>query len=271
MIFRRILWRSRTVWAFSFRRPVRLPPARSCSRTVAANRSTSGWRQRSAMRADGLLQGGAIGDLVGGHAELRADRVGHLAADQGDGGGHRVAGLQAADDDLQRLRQLEAQRLGARSGLELQVDDRPADPEQPAAPTRESSGLLVSTSAASAAAQGDGPDDERPALRIDSARRSATIRSASQRSRSRRSPAASGRAACAAPAPVRRDPVDLLGHRQALVHLRFWVADGDAGRSAAWPAAKTAAKTRIRKMSVAVERSWSAQHPGRDRNWRCRS
>ncbi len=74
--------------------------------------------------ADRLLEGGPIGDLVAGHAEFRADRVGHLAADQGDGRGHRVAGLQAADHHLQRLGQLQPEHLGAALGLDLQVDER---------------------------------------------------------------------------------------------------------------------------------------------------
>ena len=148
-IFSRILWRSRTVAALSFSRPVRLPPERSCRRTVAANRSTSACWQRSAIRSMACSMVGAIGDLVGGHAELRADRIGHLAAHQVDGGRHRVAGLE-------RLRTMISSACGSwkPSALarffshELQIEDRAADPEQPATPTGNSIGFLESTAAA---------------------------------------------------------------------------------------------------------------------------
>ena len=72
----------------------------------------------------GLLQGGAVGDLVGGHAEFGAHRIGHLAAHQGHGGRHRVAGLQRADDHLQGLGQLEAEGRAPAAGLELQHGQR---------------------------------------------------------------------------------------------------------------------------------------------------
>ncbi len=74
-----------------------------------------------------LLEGGAIGDLVGGHAELRADGIGELAAHQAHRRRHRMAGLEAAHHDLQRPRQLLAEQLGAAARHDLQIEERDYD------------------------------------------------------------------------------------------------------------------------------------------------
>ena len=57
------------------------------------------------------LEIGAIGDFVGHDAEFTADRIGHFASDHGDGDRHRMAGAQAAHDDIERIGELGAEFL----------------------------------------------------------------------------------------------------------------------------------------------------------------
>ena len=57
------------------------------------------------------FQIGPVGDLVGHDAELGADRIGHLAPHHGDGDRHRMAGAQAAHDDVERVGELRGEPL----------------------------------------------------------------------------------------------------------------------------------------------------------------
>src|SRR5580700_10872798 len=77
---------------------------------VAAGRALDrhrGDEQRQVLLADAIgevahrgFQVSPVGDLVGDDAELGADRIGQLARHHGDGDGHRMAGPQAAYDDV---------------------------------------------------------------------------------------------------------------------------------------------------------------------------
>ena len=81
---------------------------------IAAGRALNrdrGHEQRQVVLADAEIEIahrgfeiGAIGDLVGDDAELAADRIRHLARHHGDRDRHRVAGAQAAHDDVEARR-----------------------------------------------------------------------------------------------------------------------------------------------------------------------
>ena len=83
---------------------------------IAAGRALDGDggdEQRQVVGADAgvkvahrRFQIGAVGDLVGDDAELAADRIGHFASHHVDGDRHRMAGAQAAHDDVERVGKL---------------------------------------------------------------------------------------------------------------------------------------------------------------------
>ena len=83
---------------------------------IAAGRALDadgGDEQRQIVRADAAVEVAhrrfqirSVGDLVGHHAELAADRIGHFAAHHVDGDRHRMAGAQAAHDDVERIGEL---------------------------------------------------------------------------------------------------------------------------------------------------------------------
>ena len=86
--------------------------------------------QRSAIACERVAQVGAVGHLVDDDAELAADRVGHLDGQQVERGGDRMARAQAADEDVERDRELLLHLLARAGGLELQEHQREPGPER---------------------------------------------------------------------------------------------------------------------------------------------
>ena len=103
---------------------------------IAAGRALDrdrGDEQRQVVLADAeievahrRLEIGAVGDLVGDDAEFGADRVGHLARHHRDRDRHRMAGAQAAHDDVDGVGKLRAELLLAALAHESQHQDTAA-------------------------------------------------------------------------------------------------------------------------------------------------
>ena len=113
---------------------------------IAAGRALDGDRgdeQRQIVGADAGIevahrgfQIGAVGDLVGHDAELAADRIGHFAPHHGDGDRHRMAGAQAAHDDVERVGELGGEFLLPPRRAACAAPDRAAPSRSTAPATR---------------------------------------------------------------------------------------------------------------------------------------
>ena len=68
--------------------------------------------------------------LVERLAELGADRLGHLVGDHLQAGRERVAGLERAGDQIQRLRELFLERAQPAGALDVQYDERQREAER---------------------------------------------------------------------------------------------------------------------------------------------
>ena len=110
-ILRRILNRWRMTPERFSRISPRLPPVEPWMATAVTNSGRSSEPMRAIEIAHRGFEIGAVGDLVGDDAEFAADRIGHFAPDHGDGDRHRMAGAQAAHDDVERVGELGAEFL----------------------------------------------------------------------------------------------------------------------------------------------------------------